>query len=234
MGGREVKVFGAVEAVLEEVEDVAGVQGDHLEDTEDDGRERGPEERGAAGPGGDEQEPAPDGRVPEGVDGDQVVEQHHGVLGEGQAAVQGAGVDAAGVEDRDVDEQHEGLRYDGDAPGEERKKDEGNRGFGEDGGEVGDGEGLPEEDAAVAALAVEGVEAIEDADEEGGRHEEAGGDGVGQDGVDAVRGVGDDAVVVDGGADEHACGHAEGAVEEAEDDEGGYGEGRDVDGAVLP
>ncbi len=45
---------------------------------------------------------------------------------------------------------------------------------------------------------------------------------------------GHDAVVVDGGADEQAGGHAEGAVEEAEEDEGGDDEGREVDGAVLP
>ena len=103
-GGEGVGASGAVDAVLEEFEYVAGAQGDDFEDTEGDGRKRGPEERGAAGPGGDHQEPAPDGGVTEGVDGYQVVEEHHGVLGQGQAGAEGGGIDAAEVEDAEIDE----------------------------------------------------------------------------------------------------------------------------------
>ncbi len=49
-------------------------------------------------------------------------------------------------------------------------------GLGEDGGEVGDGQRLPEEDRAVAAFAVERVEAVEDADDHHDAMKNAGSD----------------------------------------------------------
>jgi hypothetical protein len=217
-----------VDAVLEELEDVVGVEGDDFENPESDRRKRGPEERCAACPSGDEKEPAPDGGVPEGVDREQMVEEHDAVLGEGKAGVESGGVHPPGVEDGQVDEQHDGLRDDGDGPGEEGQKDEGDGRLGEDRGEVGDREGLPEENAAIAALAVESVEGIEDSDEEGGRHDEAAGDGIDLDGVAAV------VRNVSGSAGDKVGRDFKGGVGKAEEDEGGYGEGRDVDGTVLP
>ncbi len=79
-----------------------------------------------------------------------------------------------------------------------------------------------------ATLAVERVEAVEDGDEEGGRHDEGCGDVVGLNALHRLlHGV-------EGGAHEHSCGQLDGAVEEAEDDERGDYDGRHVDGAVLP
>ena len=51
-GSVEVGALGTMEAVFQEFEDVARVQGDDFEDTEGERRKSSPQEWGAAGPGG--------------------------------------------------------------------------------------------------------------------------------------------------------------------------------------
>ncbi len=55
----------------------------------------------------------------------------------------------------------------------QRENDERDACLREHGGGVGDGQRLPEEDAAIAAFAVQRVEAVEHADDHSGQHEQA-------------------------------------------------------------
>ena len=62
---------------------------------------------------------------------------------------------------RAAQEQHDPLRGNGDRKGDQRENDEGDARLREYGGGVGNGQRLPEQDAAIATFAVQRVEAIE-------------------------------------------------------------------------
>ncbi len=57
-------------------------------------------------------------------------------------------------------QQHDQLHGNGDREGEQRQNDERNARLREHGGEIGNRQRLPEQDAAIAALAVQRVETI--------------------------------------------------------------------------
>ena len=78
-----------------------------------------------------------------------------------------------------AEQQHDELGGDGDEESEQRKNDERNARLREHGGEIGDGQRLPEEDAAIASLAVKGFETIKDGDEKSGGHDGKRDEGVG-------------------------------------------------------
>ena len=63
--------------------------------------------------------------------------------------------------------------------GDQRQNHERDARLGEHGREIGDRQRLPEQDAAIAAFAVQRVETVEDADDEGGQHEQTRGEVVG-------------------------------------------------------
>ena len=70
--------------------------------------------------------------------------------------------------------QHDKLSGNSDGETEQRQNDQGNREFREHGGEIGNGQRLPEEDAAIAALSVQGVERVENPDDKSRPHDQAG------------------------------------------------------------
>src|SRR5271166_5693638 len=99
---------------------------------------------------------------------DEVVQQHQGHLREGEMCPQERDIEAASQQYRSAKEQHDSLSDEGDCESEERKNHERNTRLREHGGEIRNRQRLPEQDAAVAALAVERVEAVKDRDNSGG------------------------------------------------------------------
>src|SRR5579862_4528126 len=150
------------------------------------------------------------------------------VIGEGQEEEHGlnpkrADRQSAGAECEGAQQEHDRLCDKKDRDGEEWKNDVRNAGLGKHRGQIGNGQRLPEQDAAIAALAIKGVEAIEDRDEHSGDHNQSSGK--------FVRFFEDRLAASQVGRGE---GTAHGGDEEADQCDSGDGQGSDIDGPVLP
>ena len=95
----------------------------------------------------------------------------------------------------------------------------------EHGGGIGDGQRLPEENAAIATFAVQRVEAVEEADDHCGEHEQA---------RDEVVGRHDRLMLSGGRKSAHLTRQMDGADQKTDEKYSGGGEGSDIDRTVLP
>src|SRR5258708_4726556 len=110
--------------------------------------------------------------MPEGDYG-QTVEEHKFHLEQWQVCPQRRGPSEQ-QQYRRAEEQHHQMEDYGDGENEERQNYDRNAGLGEHSRKIGNGHRLPEQDAAIATLAVQRVERVEDTDDEGGRVEPPG------------------------------------------------------------
>src|ERR1700758_4919322 len=108
------------------------------------------------------------------MNGQNVVEQDHRQVEEGCVCPVHAEIQAAAQQDYTAQQEHEELRDNGDGETEHWQNDQGNCELREHGGEVGNRQRLPEEDAAIAALPVESVERVENPDDKSCPHDQSG------------------------------------------------------------
>src|SRR6267154_4768788 len=106
------------------------------------------------------------------MNGRNMVEEHQRNVEEGHPYPESANILAAAKQCSAAQQQHDKLRGNGDGETQERQNNEGNGELREHGGEVGNRQRLPEENAAIAALSVQGVERVENPDDKSRPHDQ--------------------------------------------------------------
>ena len=91
----------------------------------------------------------------------------------------GRDAQTAGQQNHATEQHHDGLCYDGDGEGQQWQNDERNTSLREHNREIGNRHRLPEQDAAIAAFAIESVWRVENADEEGRAQDQSRGEVIG-------------------------------------------------------
>src|ERR1022692_3454199 len=215
------------EPIPEKESELRRVEGHLLGNADGKQRQRSPEEYRAAGPGGDQQQPPAYRRMPE-CQGRQAIKQRYPQLGQRRVNPERRQTSAAREQHRRVQKKHSEMCGNDDGEDDQRENDERDARLRKYGGQVGDRQRSPEQDAPVAALTVQSVETVEPAGEQPREDEQNRGDRIGlfdwgwivgevecQRGTRAARRMND----VDGESDQN---------------HGGNHERREVEETVLP
>ena len=206
---------------------MAGVEHDPFDQANRQRQKYGPQKSVAPGPGGNEQQPGVNRRVPDGHGGD-AVKQHQGHFRQRHVGPHRSCAHAVGGQDDRAQHPHDELHDDDGGETDGRNHHQRNAEFRQHGGEIGNRQGLPKQNAAVAAFAVQRVQAVKPAHQETGKHDQRGGERVRRRqqvrlgyGIHRFRGA-------------HTRGQMESASPKAEEHDGGGDQRGEVDRAVLP